>query len=69
MNVLSGLLEILNILNSTSGEIKDGKTCYLSPRYTHGPIVKTGPTAGQNRSRNKDGRWRAKRSDAGKPRS
>lgn len=29
-----------------------------SPRNTHGPIVKTGPTAGQNRSRNKDGSWR-----------
>lgn len=33
-----------------------------------GPKVKTGPTAGQGRSRNKDGRWRAKRSDAGKSR-
>jgi len=39
-----------------------------SPRDTNGPVVKTGPTAGENRSRNKDGRWRAKRSDAGKPR-
>lgn len=39
-----------------------------SPRDTHGPIVKTGPTAGQVRSRNQDGQWRAKRSDAGKPR-
>lgn len=38
------------------------------PRDTHGPIVKTGPTSGNNRSRNNDGRWRAKRSDAGKPR-
>lgn len=45
------------------------KICDLSPRDTHGPLVKTGPTAGQNRSRNKDGRWRAKRSDVGKPRS
>lgn len=40
-----------------------------SPRETHGPIVKTGPTAGQNRSRNKDGRWRAKRNDTGKTRN
>ncbi|MDK0695961.1 hypothetical protein ACSW8Q_17855 (plasmid) [Clostridium perfringens] len=32
------------------------------------PKVKTGPTAGQERSRNNDGRWRSKRSDAGKPR-
>lgn len=36
-----------------------------SPRYTHGPVVKTGPTSGKNRSRNKNGQWRAKRSDAG----
>lgn len=34
-----------------------------------GPIVKTGPTAGKVRSRNADGRWRAKRSDAGTPRN
>lgn len=39
-----------------------------SPKDTHGPIVKTGPTSGENRSRNQDGQWRAKRSDAGKPR-
>lgn len=39
-----------------------------SPKDNHGPLVKTGPTAGQNRSRNKDGRWREKRSDAGKSR-
>lgn len=37
-----------------------------SPKDTKGPIVKIGPTAGQNRTRNKDGSWRAKRSDAGK---
>ena len=40
-----------------------------SPRETGGPVVKTGPTAGQNRSRNKNGRWRRKRSDAGKPKT
>ena len=39
--------------------------CYASPKDTHGPIVKTGPTAGKNRSRNKNGQWRRKRSDAG----
>ena len=39
------------------------------PRETGGPVVKTGPTAGQNRSRNQNGRWRAKRSDAGKKRA
>jgi len=38
------------------------------PSRTGGPVVKTGPTAGQNRSRNNDGEWRKKRSDAGKPR-
>ncbi|MBM7840947.1 hypothetical protein JOC54_004241 [Alkalihalobacillus xiaoxiensis] len=30
-----------------------------------GPIVKTGPTTGSVRSKNKNGRWRKKRSDAG----
>ena len=40
-----------------------------SPRETGGPVVKTGPTAGQNRSRNKNGQWRRKRSDANKPRN
>lgn len=39
-----------------------------SPRDNHGPLVKTGPTAGNNRSRNSDGKWRAKRSDTCKPR-
>lgn len=29
------------------------------------PKVKTGPTAGQERSRNNDGVWRRKRSDTG----
>lgn len=39
-----------------------------SPKHTKGPVVKTGPTKGLNRSRTKDGTWRAKRSDTGKPR-
>ena len=39
-----------------------------SPKDNGGPLVKTGPTAGQVRARNNDGRWREKRSDAGKPR-
>lgn len=42
--------------------------CSASPRDTGGPVVKTGPTAGQNRSRNKNGQWHRKRSDANKPR-
>lgn len=57
LDLLFGALDIV-------GEV----VCGLSPNQTHGPIVKTGPTAGQNRSRNKNGRWRAKRSDAGKSR-
>jgi len=40
-----------------------------SPKETGGPVVQTGPTAGQNRSRNQDGTWRKKRSDAGKSRT
>lgn len=36
-----------------------------SPRANGGPLVKSGPTAGQVRSRNNDGTWRKKRSDAG----
>lgn len=47
-----------------STQSNDKKTS-KSPRDTGGPTVKTGPTLGQTRSRNKDGRWRAKRSDAG----
>ena len=39
-----------------------------SPKDTKGPIVKSGPTRGENRSRNKDGEWRKKRSDSGKNR-
>ncbi len=39
-----------------------------SPRFTKGPIVRTGPTAGKNRSRNSDGSWRRKRGDSGKSR-
>ena len=45
-----------------------GLVNYASPKDTHGPVVKTGPTAGRNRSRNQNGRWRKKRNDAGKPR-
>lgn len=40
-----------------------------SPRETGGPVVRTGPTRGKNRSRTQKGRWRARRSDAGKSRS
>ena len=40
-----------------------------SPNKTGGPVVKSGPTSGKNRSRNKDGTWRKKRSDSGQKRS
>lgn len=40
----------------------------MNTKNSQGPIVKTGPTAGKVRTRNKNGRWRSKRSDAGKPR-
>lgn len=40
----------------------------LSPSQTHGPLVTTGPNKGQVRSKNKNGRWRAKRSDTGQKR-
>ena len=40
----------------------------LPRRETGGPLIQTGPRAGQVRTRTKDGRWRRKRSDAGVPR-
>ena len=45
--------------------MSEKKDSSKSPRDTNGPVVKTGPTAGQNRSRNDDGAWRKKRSDTG----
>lgn len=45
--------------------MSEKKDSSKSPRETNGPVVKTGPTAGQNRSRNNDGSWRKKRSDSG----
>ena len=39
-----------------------------SPKDTKGPVVKSGPTKGKNRSRNDDGHWRKKRNDTGKSR-
>lgn len=43
---------------------KTGKSAKKPPSETGGPVVKTGPTRGENRSRNNDGTWRKKRSDA-----
>lgn len=39
-----------------------------SPNKTGGPLVPSGPTKGQVRSQNNDGRWRQKRNDTGKSR-
>jgi len=47
-----------------SGSGSDKKDHKKSPKDTGGPVVKSGPTAGENRSRNKDGSWRKKRSDS-----
>lgn len=46
--------------------MSEKKDWRLPPSKTGGPVVKTGPTAGQNRSRNGNGIWRRKRSGAGK---
>jgi len=39
-----------------------------SPNKSSGPVVKSGPTQGNNRARCEDGRWREKHSDTGKSR-
>ncbi|GAA3601960.1 hypothetical protein [Secundilactobacillus similis] len=39
-----------------------------NPHTAGGPVVKSGPTNGDVRSRNSDGSWRKKRSDAGSSR-
>lgn len=49
--------------------MSEKKDSRKSPRETGGPVVNSGPTSGQNRSRRQDGGWRRKRSDAGKPRN
>ncbi|MBE6815288.1 MAG: hypothetical protein E7522_07565 [Ruminococcaceae bacterium] len=56
---------MFNFQSNKFGQDSAGTPKSNSPKDTHGPIVQTGPTAGQNRSRNSDGRWRKKRSDAG----
>ena len=58
-----------DLLDLAIPHMSDGLIQYASPKDTHGPVVKTGPTAGQNRSRNKDGTWRRKRSDTGQSRT
>lgn len=40
----------------------------MANRKTNGPTIQSGENQGELRSRNKDGSWRKKRSDAGKPR-
>lgn len=55
-----------NLKKTLSSQKKDPNK---SPRDTNGPVVKTGPTKGENRSRNNNGQWRKKRSDTGDKRS
>lgn len=51
-------LSIADLMRDNNQRYKLSKEEHmLSPRYTHGPIVKTGPTAGQNRSRTESGTW------------
>ena len=45
-------------------KVAKSKSKKKPPQETGGPIVDSGPTKGQNRSRNQDGTWRKKRSDA-----
>jgi hypothetical protein len=42
-----------------------GKLQSLAPRFNGGPLVKSGPTRGNVRSRGSNGCWRRKRSDYG----
>lgn len=63
--IAAGLIEksveiLIDVISDNIPNKKD-----KSPRNNHGPLVKTGPTAGNNRTRNKNGQWRRKRSDAG----
>lgn len=60
--------ELLSALTENDNDGSVGGSRAKSPKDTGGPIVKTGPTSGKVRTRNKNGQWRRKRSDAGKPR-
>ena len=57
--------EILTASALMVGARMAGKQAIKQVAKPKGPVVKTGPTAGQVRSRNLDGTWRKKRSDAG----
>ena len=56
--------EILTAGALTVGVRVAGKQAIKQVAKPKGPVVKTGPTAGHVRSRNLDGTWRKKRSDA-----
>lgn len=65
------LIQQIHVTLSATREetnVADKKNPSLPPSKTGRPVVRTGPTSGQNRSRNNDGRWRAKRNDPGKSR-
>jgi hypothetical protein len=57
-----GLFSLFRTSSSSSSTAKYPRN--RPPRETHGPVVQSGPTAGQNRVRNGNGQWRKKRSDA-----
>jgi hypothetical protein len=57
-----GIMGFFDFIKSSTDSKKHATN--RSPKETGGPVVKTGPTRGQNRSRNDDGSWRKKRSDA-----
>ena len=52
------------LLTVVGKKVANSKAKKKPPQETGGPIVDSGPTKGQNRSRNQDGTWRKKRSDA-----
>ena len=57
---------VFSVKGKSGGSASKG-SAKKSPKHTGGPIVDSGPTKGQNRSRNRDGTWRKKRSDAKSP--
>jgi hypothetical protein len=61
-------MEVMKMFGNLFKATSQIKTVY--PDGTYGgkgkvPLVKTGPTQGQERARNQNGQWRKKRSDTG----
>lgn len=55
------MLDRYSILDSLT--VFNTESKMASPKDTKGPVVKSDPTKGQNRSRNADGQWRKKRNN------